>query len=162
FAPDDSNYLEFLCSILRKHGLMNYQVTEKKHFLLKYIPPKRIGDAIDVDNQNDYREMVKKVSDEAVPVVKVFVDMRQVEKLPQVSQAAGSGSGNDSEHTTDGDTESPTHTKKADLDQRLARWCLKLEKMYRNEHDEGLTYVGPLGAIPLTPAMIRDWCLALV
>ncbi|KAI6129823.1 hypothetical protein EV401DRAFT_2066572 [Pisolithus croceorrhizus] len=106
FAPDNSNYLEFLCSILRKHGLMNYQVTEKKHFPLKYILPKakgqRIGDAIDVDNQNDYREMVKKVSDEAVPV------------------AAGSGSGNDSEHTTDGDMESPTHTKKADLDQHLA------------------------------------------
>ncbi|KAI5998888.1 hypothetical protein EDC04DRAFT_2909211 [Pisolithus marmoratus] len=165
FTPDDSNYLEFLHSILHKHSLMNYQVTEKKHFSLKYILLKVkgqwIGDAINVDNQNDYREMVKKVFDEAIPVVKVFVNMQQVEKLPWVLQAAGSGSGNNSEHTTDGDTESPTHKKKADLDQRLARWHLKLEKTYRNEHDEGLTYVGPLGAIPLTPTMICDWCLAL-
>ncbi|KIK20243.1 hypothetical protein PISMIDRAFT_13136 [Pisolithus microcarpus 441] len=123
FVPDDSNYLEFLHSILHKHGLTNYQVTEKKHFPLKYIPPKvkgqQISNAIDVDNQNNYREMVKKVSDKAVPVVKVFVNMQQVEKLLWVSQAAGSGSGNDLEHTTDGDMESPTHTKKADLDQHL-------------------------------------------
>ncbi|KAI6038008.1 hypothetical protein EDC04DRAFT_2897025 [Pisolithus marmoratus] len=33
--------------------------------------------------------------------------------------------------------------------------------MYSNEHDVGLMYVSPLGAIPLTPAMICDWCLTL-
>jgi len=52
--------------------------------------------------------------------------------------------------------------KKADLDNRLARWHLKLQKAHKNENDEGLTYIGPLGPILLTPAMVRDWCLALV
>ncbi|KAL4062948.1 hypothetical protein V8B97DRAFT_1849030, partial [Scleroderma yunnanense] len=40
-------------------------------------------------------------------------------------------------------------------------WHVKLIKQYKNEHDEGLTYVGPHGVIPLTLAMIHDWCLAL-
>ncbi|KAI6018704.1 hypothetical protein BKA83DRAFT_4496185 [Pisolithus microcarpus] len=41
------------------------------------------------------------------------------------------------------------------------KFPLKLEKMYKNNCDEELTYVGPLGAVPLTPAMICDWCIAL-
>ncbi|KAI6033484.1 hypothetical protein BKA83DRAFT_4120971 [Pisolithus microcarpus] len=155
FAINDSNYLEFLRSILHKHGLKNYEVTEKKHFPLKYIPPKakgqRTSDAIDVDNLSDYGEMVKKIYDESPPVV----------KLRRVSHSGGPGSENDSEPTTDSSVAKSVRGKKADLDQRLARWRLKLEKMYKNDHDEGLTYVGPLGAVPLTPAMIRDWCIAL-
>ena len=55
------------------------------------------SDAIDVDNLNDYREMVKKNSDDHPPVVKIFVDMRHIKKLPRVSQ----GSEDDSEPTTD-------------------------------------------------------------
>lgn len=43
FALDDSNYLEFLRSILLKHGQKNYQVSDRKHFPLKYIPPKTKG-----------------------------------------------------------------------------------------------------------------------
>ncbi|KAI6042902.1 hypothetical protein EDC04DRAFT_2963647 [Pisolithus marmoratus] len=113
FMPDDSNYLKFLCSILLKHGLTNYQ----------YIPPKAkgqwMGDVIDVNNQNDYREMVKKVSDDNLPVVEVFVDMQHVENLPWVLQVASSGSGDDSEPSAGSDTASPTHTKKADLDHCL-------------------------------------------
>lgn len=53
-------------------------------------------------------------------------------------------------------------SKKADLDNHLARWRLKLVKAHKNENDEGLTYIGPLKPIALTPAMVRDWCLALV
>ncbi|KAI6096257.1 hypothetical protein EV401DRAFT_1895814 [Pisolithus croceorrhizus] len=37
----------------------------------------------------------------------------------------------------------------------------KLRKGYKNRHDEGITYISPLGSIPLTPTMIQDWCLAL-
>ncbi|KIK25095.1 hypothetical protein PISMIDRAFT_97447 [Pisolithus microcarpus 441] len=43
FALDDSNYTEFLQAILHKHGLDGYTVTEKRHFPLKYIPPKAKG-----------------------------------------------------------------------------------------------------------------------
>ncbi|KIK91440.1 hypothetical protein PAXRUDRAFT_40616, partial [Paxillus rubicundulus Ve08.2h10] len=42
----------------------------------------------------------------------------------------------------------------------LACWCTMLEKKYQNDHDGGFIYVGPLGALALTPAMILDWCHA--
>ncbi|KAI6011473.1 hypothetical protein EDC04DRAFT_2905451 [Pisolithus marmoratus] len=97
FTANNSNYLDFLQAILLKHGLESYEVMEKKHFPLKYVPPKAKGqwasDTIDVDNAADYREM--------------------------------------------------------------------LEKAYKNKQDEGLTYVGVLGSIPLMLAMVHDWCLAL-
>ncbi|KIK23141.1 hypothetical protein PISMIDRAFT_101124, partial [Pisolithus microcarpus 441] len=79
FSPTNLNYVKFLQAVLCKHGLDDYQVTEKKHFPLKYIPPKaqeqQMSDAIDVDNLADYREMVKKISQGQLPVVKLFMDM---------------------------------------------------------------------------------------
>ncbi|KIK26860.1 hypothetical protein PISMIDRAFT_8642 [Pisolithus microcarpus 441] len=85
FALDDSKYTKFLQAILHKHGLDDYIVTEKKHFLLKYIPPKVKGqwmsDATNVNGIADYREMVKKIAEETPPVVKVFMDMKHVNKL---------------------------------------------------------------------------------
>ncbi|KAI5982861.1 hypothetical protein EDD15DRAFT_2377076 [Pisolithus albus] len=136
-----SNYLDFLQAILRKHGLQSYEVTEKKRFPLKYVPPKakgqRVSDVIDVDNAADYREMVKKISEEKPAIVKIFVDMRHIEKLPHPSKS----SEDNSEFTSDSEKGKSGHVKKVDLDNRLAR-C-------------------PLGSIPLTPAMVCDWCLAL-
>ncbi|KAI6030148.1 hypothetical protein EDC04DRAFT_2605435 [Pisolithus marmoratus] len=139
FIAVNSNYLNFLQAILLKHSLENYEVTEKRHFPLKYVSPKVKGqqviDAIDVDNAIDYREMVKKISEDKPSVVKIFVDMQHIEKLPQAVKSS-----DDSEFTLDSS---------------------KLQKAYKNEHNEGLTYIGPLGSIPLMPAMVRDWCLAL-
>ncbi|KIK15550.1 hypothetical protein PISMIDRAFT_16437 [Pisolithus microcarpus 441] len=146
FSPTDSNYIEFSQAVLHKHGLNDYQVSEKKHFPLKYIPPKargqRISDAIDVDNLADYREMVKKISEGQLPISK------------------GSRSSNDDDSEPTSDSAKRT-SRKADLDSRLARWRLKLQKAYKNEGDKGLMYFGPQGPIPLTPAMVHDWCLAL-
>ena len=109
FAPNNSNYVKFLQAILLKHGLESYEVTERKHFPLKYIPPKAKGyvfrdssnitnfiirqwvaDAIDVDNSSGYKEMVKKISDEKLSVVKVFMDTRHIDKLPRGSKSRGS------------------------------------------------------------------------
>ena len=121
FAPNNSNYVEFLQAILLKHGLEIYEVTEKKHFPLKYIPPKakayifhdggngtnfsirqRVTDAIDVDNVSDYKEMVKKITNEKPSIVKVFVDTRHINKLPRGSTTRGSRSSeDDSGATTD-------------------------------------------------------------
>ncbi|KIK13778.1 hypothetical protein PISMIDRAFT_17760 [Pisolithus microcarpus 441] len=137
FIAVESNYLEFLQAILLKHGM-------------------RVSDAIDVDNAVDYKEMVKNISEDKPPVVKIFVDMQHIKKLPQAIQSS-----DDSECTSDSSKGMSGSAKKANLDNRLARWRLKLQKAYKNEHDEGLTYIGPLGSIPLTPTMIRDWCLAL-
>ncbi|KAI6022834.1 hypothetical protein BKA83DRAFT_4125586 [Pisolithus microcarpus] len=63
-----------------------------------------------------------------------------VEKLPCTSKSNGSGSSED-------DDSEPTPDS---------------AKAYKNEGDEGLTYFGPHGPIPLMPAMVCDWCLALV
>ncbi|KAI6008476.1 hypothetical protein EDC04DRAFT_2907142 [Pisolithus marmoratus] len=86
FTLNSSNYIEFLQAILLKHGLAGYEVTEKKHFPLKYIPSKAKGqcilDAINVDNILDYREMVKKLTEDKPPMVKLFMDMQYIEKLP--------------------------------------------------------------------------------
>lgn len=50
-----------------------------------------LADAIDIDNITDYQEMVKKITGIS-SVVKVFVDMWHVEKLPQGSKPKGAGS----------------------------------------------------------------------
>ena len=92
------------------HSSIFHPRRKGKLFVLKckwLTPPctrHRTSDAIDVDNLNDYKEMVKKISDDCPPVVRVFVDMRHIEKLPRVSQAGGPGSGDDSEPTTDSST----------------------------------------------------------
>ncbi|KAI6009267.1 hypothetical protein EDC04DRAFT_2906607 [Pisolithus marmoratus] len=166
FSLSDSNYVKFLQAILCKHGLKEYEVTEKKQFPLKFIPPKAQGqwvsDTIDVDNLADYQEMVKKISEYEgkLSIVKIFMDMQQVEKLPRASKSRGSGSSKDgdSEPISDG----PNRTsRKANLNSCLAQWHLKLHKAYKNESDKGLMYIGPHGPIPLMPAMVHDWCLTL-
>ncbi|KAI6020501.1 hypothetical protein EDC04DRAFT_2901731 [Pisolithus marmoratus] len=79
FTLSASNYVKFLKAVLLKHGLASYEVTEKKHFPLKYIPLKVKGqhilDTIDVDNIINYKDMVKKLLEEKPSTVKVFVDM---------------------------------------------------------------------------------------
>ncbi|KIK96477.1 hypothetical protein PAXRUDRAFT_40757, partial [Paxillus rubicundulus Ve08.2h10] len=50
---------------------------------------------------------------------------------------------------------------KANLNSHLAQWHIKLQQKYKNEHDEGLTYIGPLRALPLTPVMVLNWTCAL-
>jgi len=37
---------------------------------------------IDIDNVADYQEMVKKITDDKPSVVKIFVGMKHIEKLP--------------------------------------------------------------------------------
>lgn len=57
----------------------------------------------------------------------------------------------------------PLSTKAVlDLEMCLARWHIKLARIYKNEHDENLTYIRPSGAMQLTPAMVLDWAWALV
>ncbi|KAI5988904.1 hypothetical protein EDC04DRAFT_2612091 [Pisolithus marmoratus] len=84
FVAVESNYLEFLQAILCKHGLENYEVTEQW-----------VSDTIDVNNPANYKEMVKKISEDKPPVVKIFVDMQHIEKLPQAIKSS-----NDSECTS--------------------------------------------------------------
>jgi len=56
---------------------------------------------IDIDNVADYQEMVKKITDDKPSVVKIFVDMKHIEKLPRTqSSTKNSSSEDDSEATS--------------------------------------------------------------
>lgn len=56
------------------------------------------SDAIDVDHEADYKEMVKKIEGSNPAITKIFVDMKAVQKLPS------SGNLEDEENEmTDGD-----------------------------------------------------------
>ncbi|KAG9309093.1 hypothetical protein JVU11DRAFT_10976 [Chiua virens] len=160
--PSNAGCVNFLMSMLQKHGQDDYMVTEKKHYPFQYtllkVKGQQAAGAIDVDNLAEYQEMVMKIVDlESKPsTVKIFVDMRHIQKLPR----AQASSGDDLQHSSD-DTGGKAHSTKTDLNTCVAQWHIKLQQKYKNEHDEGLTYVGPLGALPLTLAMVLDWARAL-
>ncbi|KAH0834301.1 hypothetical protein J3R83DRAFT_11676, partial [Lanmaoa asiatica] len=65
FRIDDDNYINFLTSLLEKHGQEQYKVLQDCCFPFKYVPLKlkiqRSSDAMDVDHEADYKEMVKKI-----------------------------------------------------------------------------------------------------
>ncbi|KAI6096415.1 hypothetical protein EV401DRAFT_2083057 [Pisolithus croceorrhizus] len=86
FPLKDDNYLGFLQAVLNKHGKDHYKVLEKKCYLFKYVPPKTkgqcVGDVMDIDNEADYQEMVGKVSSIQPSTTKIFIDMKQVKRLP--------------------------------------------------------------------------------
>ncbi|KAI6025200.1 hypothetical protein BKA83DRAFT_4491946 [Pisolithus microcarpus] len=160
FPLRDSNYLGFLQSLLEKHGQDQYVVSDRRWYPFKFVPPKAKGqhvtDAMDVDNEADYQEMVGKIHGTNPSVTKIFIDMKHVEKLPsnESSNEASEASGDDDNLKT------PSHGA-ADLDTCLTWWHVKLQRLHKNEHDEGFTYIGPMGPLALTPAMILDWCRAL-
>ena len=59
-----------------------------------------MGDAIDVDNSSDYKEMVKKISGEKPLIVKVFVDTRHIDKLPRRGSKTGGCIGSEDDSST--------------------------------------------------------------
>ncbi|KAI6014756.1 hypothetical protein BKA83DRAFT_4498896 [Pisolithus microcarpus] len=141
FPPKADNYLDFLQGILNKHGQDHYKISEKKQYSFKYVPPKTkgqcVGDVMDVDNEANYQEMVGKVSSIHPSTTKIFVNMKQVKKLPS------SESGDEGDELSDLQKTSSC----GDLDLHLARWCIKLQQLHKNEHDEGRTYIGLTGAV---------------
>ncbi|KAH0826292.1 hypothetical protein J3R83DRAFT_5769, partial [Lanmaoa asiatica] len=159
FPIDESNYVNFLQSILEKHGQGHFKVSQKKSFPFKFVPPKaktqRASDAIDVDNEADYKEMVNKIHAACPGATKIFVNMKHIEKLPSVDDSI------DENTSESSDNDDVQKVSSKDLGARLMRWRVKLERLYKNEDDEGMTYVGPRGPLPLTPNMILDWCRAL-
>ncbi|KIO10419.1 hypothetical protein M404DRAFT_129759 [Pisolithus tinctorius Marx 270] len=156
FAVNDTNYLDFLQHVLDKHGQGQYRVSSSKHFPFKFVPPKArsqaVSNAINVDNEVDYKDMVKRIHSVHPGPTKIYIDMKHVEKLPTIN-----GSGDESNSSG----EDSGKQKHSDLDMRLAQWRMKLLSRYKNENNEGMTYVGPAGPIPLSPVMVLDWCHAL-
>jgi hypothetical protein len=49
----------------------------------------------------------------------------------------------------------------SNLDWELARFWVKLEKKWGNEHDNTFVYIYPNGMkLPLTPHMLKEWVCA--
>jgi hypothetical protein len=131
-----------------------------------------------VDDAADYSEMVKKIVDEKPSMVRVLVDKNIIEKALRAKHTrSGSDSVSSTSEGNDISNQSfymacwwnfadvhklKSHTGKANLDAWLARLHLKLQNKYGNEHDRAMEYNGPLGSFLLTPAMILDWCRAMV
>ncbi|KAF9223396.1 hypothetical protein BS17DRAFT_880589 [Gyrodon lividus] len=107
-----SNYLDFFTTMLAKHGKDKYKVTEKKTYSFKYLLPsvKVHNDAMDVDNAGDFVDMAKKILASKPSKVKVFIDMKEVEKLPlRGKRRAGDhddGSKDEGHHNRDQDDSS--------------------------------------------------------
>ena len=100
-------YIDFLKSMLQKHGQEDYEVTKKSttHFDILYPKWKGtfmyflviqlewlangnsrqwVANAIDVDNLADYEEMVTKIIEGKPSAIKILVDMQNIQKLPRV------------------------------------------------------------------------------
>ncbi|KAF9235503.1 hypothetical protein BU15DRAFT_64766 [Melanogaster broomeanus] len=142
FTISETNYINFLHAALAKHNQGQFKITEAKRYTFK---------------KRDYKEMVKKINDERPAIVKIFIDMKDVEKLPRGTKPADE----DETGNTDDEQLMAASGSISDLDLCLACWCTMLEKKHWNDHGNGLTYVGPLGVLTLTPAMILDWCCTL-
>ncbi|KAI6042086.1 hypothetical protein EDC04DRAFT_2892411 [Pisolithus marmoratus] len=146
--------------VLNKHGQDHHMVLEKKCYPFRYIPRKTKGqcvsDAMDANNEVDYQKMVGKVSSIHPSMTKIFVDMKQVERLLLSEcgdeSSKSSGVGKNPKTSSCGPT---------DLDTHCAQQHIKLQQLHKNKHDEGWTYIGPMGPVTLMPAMILDWCHAL-
>lgn len=48
----------------------------------------RNADAIDADNITDYKEMVMKINESKPAVIKILIDMRDIQKLPRAHSSS--------------------------------------------------------------------------
>ncbi|KIK80666.1 hypothetical protein PAXRUDRAFT_764893 [Paxillus rubicundulus Ve08.2h10] len=148
-----SNYLDLLTTMLAKHGKDTYKVTEKKPYSFKYLlPPAKVrGDAMDVDNATDFADMAKKLIESKPDKVKVFVNMKEVEKHPLQAKM---------QHDSTGDSNKAGPG--SDLERAIAHFWRLIIKQWGNEYDNSVTYLHPTGVdIPCTPLMIWDWAIAM-
>ncbi|KAG2059213.1 hypothetical protein BDR06DRAFT_968180 [Suillus hirtellus] len=111
-------------------------VTKRKKYGFKYLVGNSRGciEAMDVDNKEDYMEMTKKLISKEPQKVKVFVNMKNIEKLPvSITQNEVHGDEN---------------------------WLII--KKWGNSHDNSVTYIHQSRMeIPWTLAMIKDWAHAM-
>ncbi|KAI6015958.1 hypothetical protein EDC04DRAFT_2903549 [Pisolithus marmoratus] len=86
FPLQDDDYPLFLQSILEKHGQDQYKVSVCKCYPFKFVLLKvkgqHISDVMDVNNEIDYKEMVKILCHNDSSTTKILTDMKQVERLP--------------------------------------------------------------------------------
>ncbi|KAG2036354.1 hypothetical protein BDR03DRAFT_982978 [Suillus americanus] len=165
FQISEPNYIEFLTTILVKHNKSHYRVTERKKYSFKYLLGNSHGHAkvMDVDNQADYVEMAKKLIFKEPQKVKIFNDMKNVEKLPVSTtrnEIVGDTASQDSKASDDDEIAVVDGT--TELDHEIACFHRLIIKKWGNEYDNSVTYMHQSGMeIPCTPAIIKDWACAM-
>ncbi|KAG1736185.1 hypothetical protein EDB19DRAFT_1830002 [Suillus lakei] len=116
------------------------------------------AEAMDVNNEADYAEMAKKLISEEPRKVKVFINMKNVEKLPVSTQNEMTGDTASQDSGASDDDEIAVVDNATELDHEIARFRRLIIKKWGNEYDNSVTYIHQSGMeIPCTPAMIKDW-----
>ncbi|KAG1850455.1 hypothetical protein F4604DRAFT_1959350 [Suillus subluteus] len=160
FQISEHNHVEFLTTILAKHDKSHHRVTERKKYSFKYYLGNSRGraEAMDVDNEADYAEMAKKLISEEPRKVKVFIDMKNVEKLPVSTRNETMGDTASQDSGASDDDEIAVVDNATELDHEIAHFRRLIIKKWGNEYDNSVTYIHQSGMeIPCTPAMIKDW-----
>jgi hypothetical protein len=114
-------------------------------------------DALDIDREGEYQDMVDKLRKHGWKKVHIMFDMEEIKK-----RCLTRDNTSDAEQTEDADPIAPA-SELSDLDRNLARIRIILEKQYASEKNGGFIYVCADGTkLRLTPFMMREWCIAIV
>ena len=114
-------------------------------------------DALDIDREGEYQEMVEKIHKNGWKKVHIMFDMEEIKK-----RCLSQDNTSDAEQTENAEPAAPA-SELSDLDRNLARIRVMLEKKYASEKDGGFSFVCADGAkLRLTPFMMREWCIAIV
>jgi hypothetical protein len=120
FMATMENYIDLLKAILTKHGEEKYNITERKRYGIKVlVPPNRAyvihicippptttsstnskGDAVDVENFSDYKDLVGNLTEKKPNKITIFVDMNDI-KLAWSTRGSG-GSDDEDEGQEEG------------------------------------------------------------
>ncbi|KAM6491722.1 hypothetical protein JOM56_012762 [Amanita muscaria] len=144
FRATSESYLSLLTAILSKHGQEKYKVSERRRFGIKILcsPARAKGDAIDIDNFDEYKDLTSVICEKKPCKITIFIDMADVQKSFKNAGADGL----------------------TDFERELARFRRLLEKQYQNDHDASYTYINNTTGVsfPLTPVMMKEWARACV
>ncbi|KAI9457459.1 hypothetical protein BJY52DRAFT_1120377 [Lactarius psammicola] len=145
FNPTMENYHAFLQTILEKHHLLQYTVSDQAVFPCKVqVPPLSKSDASYIVNFNEYKRLATKiVKRQPTRPITVFVDMPAIEKVFSKVSANSLGL--------------------IKVYFELARFRHMLEKKYATDHDGTYSYIDATTAtsVPLTPFMMKEWARAM-
>ncbi|KAJ6487088.1 hypothetical protein C8R47DRAFT_1277319 [Mycena vitilis] len=173
FESSTDNYLEFLRTILTKHGEERYNISAKTAYCVKVLlPGAKKGEALDIETAAEYTNLVSdQILEGKPPKLTVVADMADVQK--QWARVQQLGSSRDSmltgqkKDTHEGsDEEDPDlydTNGLSELDRSLARLRGILEKRWQNDHDAGYTYIDASTgeSYALSPQMMKEWCRAM-
>ncbi|KIM83494.1 hypothetical protein PILCRDRAFT_6924 [Piloderma croceum F 1598] len=152
-APFRMEYVIFIYIRLEQGALKIFKVEE--------LVDSCVCDAINVDSEKDYQRKVKNILENKPKKVKIIVDIKDVQRSCCVQNPGASDSEGDDD---DNNNEAQLYNGDgvSDLDRELARFRIKLEKKWGNEHDNTVIYIYADGTtLPLTPLMIKEWAQAL-